>query len=91
MSPELLNLLIGFGAGATIVFVVFRITLHDLQKRIGQLERSEKVRQDQINWLLISMGEVFNHNGWKERYSSELMRMLLLRDKGTPQSSGTIL
>ena len=85
-----LEILISFGAGAVLVFVLWRITIHDLSKQSAELRRKNEILHDQVNWLLMVQGDVFNHLGWKERYSSELRDMILLRDRGTPQYNQSV-
>jgi hypothetical protein len=85
-----LEVLISFGAGAVLVFVLWRITIHDLTKQVAELRRKDEIKQDQINWLLMVQGDVFNHLGWRSRYSSELRDIILLRDRGTPTNNQSI-
>lgn len=85
-----LEILISFGSGAVLVFVLWRITIHDLLKQVAELRRKDEIKQDQINWLIMVQGDVFNQLGWKERYSSEVRDMILLRDRGTPQNNQSI-
>jgi hypothetical protein len=88
MSP--LELLIGYGAGIVTAWVVWRITLFVMQKKIEKLQSELEVERERTEWLLITMGDVTNHLGMKERYSGELIRLLLLRRKGTPTSNEVI-
>lgn len=84
------EILIGYGAGLVTAWVVWRITLYVMQKKIDKLESEATVERERTEWLLITMGDVTNHLGFKERYSGELIRLLLLRGKGTPTSSEAI-
>jgi hypothetical protein len=88
MTP--FDLLIGYGAGLVTAFVLWRITLFVMQRKIAKLETELEVERDRTEWCLITVGDILNHLNLKERYSGELIRLLLLRGRPTPTSTRII-